>query len=156
MFCPVCGIEGTAGLKYCKRCGATLGQPESTPARRIDYGKIAGMFWAVAVFGIVSIGTLIGCMIPLTVFHAGAGIIMPIMAFGSAAIITISVLLIRQLSRLIGLVEKEEPAAEVKKPATSRQYNAPQIAAEPRSVSSVTEHTTRTFDPAYRDSQSER
>lgn len=157
MYCPVCGAEGTAGLKFCKRCGANLGQ---TPSK-INYGKIAGMFWAIAVFGIVSVGTLIGCMVPLVIAgHAGVNIIGPIMVVGGGVILAIALLLIWQLSRLISVV-KDEGEERVRRPVVIRQPDAPQItspqlAAPPHAVGSVTEHTTRTFDPVYRESEQQR
>jgi hypothetical protein len=64
------------------------------------------------------------------------------------------VLLIRQLSRLISIAEEE--GAQEKMLAPNRQYGAIQLPAPPAAVGSVTENTTRTFDPAYKDTQSQK
>jgi hypothetical protein len=67
--------------------------------------------------------------------------------FGCSALVGISWLLIVQLSRLITLFEKSQGQP---RPATIQKVKItpPLIDAPPRSVSSVTEHTTRNFDPA--------
>jgi hypothetical protein len=103
------------------------------------------MFWAVALFGLGSIFALVGGIIALAALRAGEDVIIPTALFGSGAIITIAALLIRQISRYMGTYR------EVVEPAQPRAVNAapqrPQIESPPRPVSSVTEHTTRNFDP---------
>ncbi len=175
-YCPSCGSENSQGLRYCKRCGESLGQPtndleqqknmQGATIKRVKQGqygwdieeieppgisvkKLASLFWAVAVFGFISFGTLIGCAIPLTIFGAGRSILIPMFMFGSGAIVMIAWLLIQQLSRLIGLVEREnKPPRQTSRPSASER---PQIVAQPRAVSSVTEHTTRNFDQVYKE-----
>jgi len=117
---------------------------EEVEAPGINMKKLSGMFWAVAVFGFISIITLFGSMIPLTIFGADRKAIVLILIFGSATISGIAAMLIRELSRLIDLIEaKERAPRRVSRPAEEEHT---QIAAPPRSVSSVTEHTTRNFD----------
>jgi hypothetical protein len=83
-------------------------------------------------------------MIPLKVFGADRKLVVLILIFGSATISGIAAMLSRQLARLIDLIEaKERAPRQVRMPA---EQNYPQVAAPPRSVSSVTEHTTRNFD----------
>ena len=170
MNCPSCGAEYSYGLRYCKRCGENLSQqtngldqPSSAHGASIkrmkknEYGwdieeiepagvnvkKLVGMFWAVAVFGIVSFGILFGCAIPLVIFGADKRMLIPMFMFGSGAIVLIAWLLIQQMSRLIGMVERNKTPRRVRRQAEQEQ---PQMAAPPRAVGSVTEHTTRNFD----------
>src|SRR5215216_5266552 len=152
MYCPVCGGEGTEGLKFCKRCGASLTQPKDSGSG-VDYGKLAGMFWAIAVFGFISLAMLIGSIIPLTVLHAQQDVIMMVMLFGSAAIVSIAVMLVRQLSRLISIAKGEESATQPIRRVNTNQFSQPQISAPPQQFGSVTENTTRNFDAAYKDSE---
>ena len=113
MNCPSCGAEYSYGLRYCKRCGENLSQqtngldqPSSAPGASIkrmkknEYGwdieeiepagvnvkKLVGMFWAVAVFGIISFGILFGCAIPLVIFGADKRMLIPMFMFGSASV----------------------------------------------------------------------
>ncbi|HXG92267.1 MAG TPA: hypothetical protein VNN73_07850 [Blastocatellia bacterium] len=152
MYCPDCGTECAEGLRFCTRCGVSLTKELKSEQPKISFGKLAAMFWAIAIFGLVSISALAGIMIPLTIFHAGKEVIVPVMIFGSGAIITIAALLIRQLARLISIVKGEDEASQRPRPVASRRTD-PQLAAPPRAFGSVTENTTRTFDPVYRDSE---
>ena len=162
MYCPSCGADNAYGLRYCKRCGENLSQASAhghdpANAKQGEYGleveqmeapvisvrKLSGMFWAIAVFGIVSLIALFGSAIPLMIVSGDRKALMMMFLFGSMGILGIAGMLIRQLSRLIDLVEESSyPRRRTSLPA---EQNYPQVAAPPRSVSSVTEHTTRTF-----------
>ena len=164
MYCPSCGVENAYGLRYCKRCGESLNNQtnatggsfkkmkqgefgweiEEVETPGISMKKLTGIFWAVAVFGFISLGTLLGIMIPLTIFGADRKLLVLLLIFGSATISGIAAMLIRQLARLIDLIEAKERAPRRVKMPTEQSY--PQVAAPPSSVSSVTEHTTRNFD----------
>jgi hypothetical protein len=154
MYCQVCGLENTEGLNYCKRCGSGLTQQLREPETVVDWGKLTGMFWAVAVFGFLSIGMLISAMIVFGVVGAREEVTMPTMIFGSAAIITIAVMLIKQLAKLVDLARGETRRPTIKEKMADRYSQPPaQLPAKPRSFSSVTENTTRNFEqpPVYRD-----
>ena len=73
----------------------------------------------------------------------------PLYMFGSAAIVLIAGMLIKQVARLISIMENESrlsrPLPRASVPDAARQ------AAPPPAFRSVTEHTTRNFDVAYRD-----
>ena len=172
MHCPNCGAEYSEGLRYCKRCGESLSVPTNDLDRQatgqsikrvkqtahgwdieeiepsgINARKLTGMFWAVAVFGFLSFGVMFGCSIPLAIFGVDKVILMSMFVFGSTAIVLIAWLLIQQVSRLVGLIERDSKAA---RPAP-REQAAPQLDAPPRSFRSVTEHTTRNFDQVYKE-----
>jgi hypothetical protein len=131
-------------LNFCKRCGANLaaptdpsGEPESTKKPL----RVAGIFWAVAVFGMVSIFSLMGAIIALAALRADGEAIAATAIFGSAGIFGIVSILLRYGSKLMqSAVEPERPKAIDASPPL-------QITPPPRAVSSVTEHTTRNFDP---------
>lgn len=153
MFCPSCGIENAYGVKYCKRCGESLTQAQqqqpgvalsSVPLSGSIFKKLSGMFWAISVFGFISLTVLFGSAIPLTIFGADRRTIIPMFLFGATSIVLIAAMLIRQLSRLITLVEEGDRPFQQIRPPVDQDY--PQIASPPRSVSGVTEHTTRNFD----------
>ena len=75
-------------------------------------------------------------------------VLLAIVSFiGFMTVFGIAGLLIKQLSRLINLVEAN-PVQATNASITS-EYQQPQITAQPRPVSSVTEHTTRNFDRIY-------
>ena len=162
MHCPSCGAMTTAGLRFCKQCGGDLerfarpsdseraGQNQGRESTEISVRKLAPIFWSVAIFSMVSLVVLFGISVPLTLFGASRGFTVPLYMFGSAAVVLIAGMLIRQVSRLIKLMEEQVRAA---RPAALRaaEANPPQIAAPPSSFRSVTEHTTRNFEPVYRE-----
>lgn len=177
-YCPSCGSENSHGLRYCKRCGESLGQStndlekqqntQGATIKRVKQGqygwdieeieppgvsvkKLVGMFWAVAVFGFLSFGIMFGCAIPLMIFGANRSILIPMFMFGSGAIVLIAWLLIQQLSRLVGMVEKDTKAPRQTQANRQPEPERPQIVAQPHAVGSVTEHTTRNFDPIYKE-----
>ena len=167
MECPLCGAANTTGLRYCTRCGGSLMQ--SAPAagvervRQTEHGwdvekiepagisgrRLAGAFWAVAVFCMVSLTVLFGISVPLTLFGAPRQVMIPLYVFGSTAVVLIASMLIRQVSRLITLMENDSRAAG-RKPRREAA-TPPPLAAPPSAFRSVTEHTTRNFEAAYRD-----
>jgi hypothetical protein len=66
----------------------------------------------------------------------------------------VSALFIRLLSNLLTnssrRVEEQRPA-QLKKPKQNAQIPAPQTGPMQPPISSITDHTTRTFEPAYRE-----
>lgn len=149
MYCPNCGAEATSGLKYCSRCGVSLAVAPAIEKRHPNVGKATGMFWAIALFGLGSFAIFMGGIIALAALNADEDIIIPAAIFGIAAILTISWLLIRQLARVISIVQDTRQSTEGGRLAES--YAPPEIAESPPPMS-VTEHTTRNFERLrYRD-----
>jgi len=165
MTCPLCGAANTTGLRYCTRCGGSLMQ--ATPdadferVRQTEHGwdieksespgmsgkRVVGAFWAVAVFSMVSLIVLFGLAVPLTIFGAPKQVVVPLYMFGPAAVALIAGMLIRQMSRLVSIMENDSRTRR----QVQRTPAPPQIAAPPQAFRSVTEHTTRNFEAAYRD-----
>ncbi|MGA9771075.1 MAG: zinc ribbon domain-containing protein [Blastocatellia bacterium] len=168
MYCPGCGAASTPGFKYCKRCGGNLTEtvqlndPVMPPARN----TLAAFFLAVATVAI----TLGGLGIVFTnsmelVRPAPPGFSAPMhdaaitasmmVMFGTATIAIVVFLLAKLFARVMGLAPAGNNSAQSKKPVTSiyqpAQMSAPQLSAPPAAVSSVTEHTTRTFRPPVYD-----
>ena len=147
MSCPNCGAESTYGLNYCKQCGSNLLQPPAASDQRMNPAKLTGMFWAVAVFGLVSLAIMFGTSIPMVLVSEDHKLVMGIVVCGASVILTIAALLVRQLSRLISIMQDSQETPS-RAPARLSPLDVPQLGGSPRAVSSVTEHTTRNFDPA--------
>ena len=148
MFCPSCGTEST-GLNYCNRCGANL----SALVAPVELAPIS-LTKPILIIGIVivllTLGGLGGIMSgTVEMVRNGAGGVSPaIPIFGLPTLLTIDILLIRQLSKLINaalaperrqMVRPQPPSSydpRLSQPSTARLEAAP----------SVTENTTRFFD----------
>jgi hypothetical protein len=154
MFCPSCGFEYTQKTKYCKRCGESMSVPASADASKMPRSRIAGMFWAIAMFCVLALVTIFNSYGNL----AGSGLrgdelIIPFV-MGLFFTGAIAGLLIWMLARMIAAHQKTERNVIVEKhiirEAPPAQLGAPtdpiQQAVDPPSV---VEHTTRQFAGKY-------
>jgi Na+-transporting methylmalonyl-CoA/oxaloacetate decarboxylase gamma subunit len=141
-------------LNYCNRCGATLStQPVVVPSFSITKPTlILGLL--VAFITLVGFAALVGGAGELARkgFDHDQGMVLLFM--GMTTILAVDILLLRQLSRIItaslqaGTPPPVKQPREISEPVqTQRKLNAPTL--EP--VASVTENTTRTFEPVYRE-----
>src|SRR5262245_11214563 len=152
MYCPVCGAESTQGLNYCKRCGSGLTAPAFPIEPSANTGKaMAGPLFLVALVAIAGFIALFS-----TVYNLGERqafdprVLIGIMAFGGGTVLGVIGLMVWLLLRLTpGYRSSRTPDTGR---TVLRDYNAPQLAPPPSTMSSVTENTTRNFDPsAYRE-----
>lgn len=151
MFCPSCGAESTIELNYCNRCGANLTSAlaSTTEFVPINLTKPITIIGLVVLF--LTLGGFAGVLssaVELATRVGGGDLSMAIVFFGMITILTLDILLIRQLSKLISaalstnrLATKKQPAPpqnelRYSRPATARLDPAP----------SVTENTTRFLD----------
>jgi len=107
------------------------------------------MVWAVAILVAGSFLALFGGVIGLAALGIHQeDVLGPTIIVGSIAIVVVAALLIRFLSKLAALPERGESRSERRR---AKQALAPrQISASPDYIPSVTEHTTRVFDPSER------
>jgi hypothetical protein len=148
MFCSACGYENLQGVNFCKRCGANL---NPTPSKSASP-------WIVLIFlAAIALITVIGFVGPMVMFSelSGKGVdedpLIAMAFFFLTATTVIDWLLIRLLTRLLGFSkqktqEKHAAIAPQPKYVTSEQPY-PQLPEAQISMPSVTEHTTRNFEP---------
>ena len=153
MFCPSCGAEYTIELKYCNRCGANLSSALVPPVQIAPINVTKPILIIGAVILMLTLGGFAGIISgTIEMVQNGAGNVSPaIPVFGIPSILTIDILLIRQLSKLISAalsanrLPPKNPSAQAQnelrftRPATARLEPAP----------SVTENTTRFFEGSY-------
>jgi len=151
MYCSSCGVALTPGLSYCNHCGERLsGAKRDSIVRSPEVRPepiIAAMVF-VFVFGLVAITMLIGMM--KSVLALGAG---PILAF---AILSFLIMLSLEGVFIRLLLRRKRGAGEagdtvLMKGQATRELDAAQARGLPEPIPSVTEHTTRAFDPIYTD-----
>lgn len=166
MYCPNCGAESTFGLNYCKHCGGNLAETAEPAAPPPSRNVFAAVILALASAGIVLGGLGIVFTNALALVAAqpqgysqpanDAAVIAGLMViFGSSVILLVSLMLIKLFARVMGFGSATEKPFRGAKSFLPQQ-RVPQIPAPPIVVSSVTEHTTRNFEPrAYRRDASE-
>lgn len=150
MFCPSCGAEYAMGLHYCNRCGANLSAP--APSEHVPVNVTKPTIFITLAILLITLGGFAAVVEGAThlagVFQQNDPVVITII-FGMGTIMVIDIMLILQLSRLINyaLGQKSQPKK------LPKQKEVPQIAPAAQAyvpVGSVTDHTTRTLQPAYR------
>jgi hypothetical protein len=165
MYCQACGTEIQPGLNYCNRCGAAVGSflpPAATkqetalvdiksPVRTLGFAITATTLLGFTIL-FVALGALSSTERPLPEPLLG------ILGFiGLLTILIIDVMLIRILSRLVQLPVAAPPLQAQPKRSEARELHAPTAqtympaSTDPLPVASVTDHTTRTFHPIYKE-----
>ena len=151
MYCPTCGNEITVELKYCNRCGANLTLPSMTSPVALAPVKLTVPSIVLGITILGGLGVIFGSATEFARQQMPPAAIVWMVLFSSATLFGCIGLLIRFLTRMMTL-QREMPPAQSPRPATSdRQtmHHLPPPRMEP--VPSVTENTTRTFSPIYRE-----
>ena len=157
MYCPNCGAESTFGLNYCKRCGGNLSETAPPASPTSAKNVLAALILAAATTGMVLGGIaiiysmtlgLIGPQPPgfSPAVHDSIAVAMMMVGFGTATIALVAMMLIKLFARMMGLSNAAEKPAKTARAFVPAQRIS-QIPAPPISMDSVTEHTTRNFEP---------
>lgn len=143
MYCHARGIALTQQTKYCNRCGAQLIKEDHAvelkrSEKRLDE-YLDGLFW-ITVFGV---GLVLGGMVAMKKVGLSDFFILVYLILSSTAF------LVNFGFSLRGALRMGRGTRDLK-PAEERQTSQLDAAAQPAGlepVSSVTEHTTRSFEP---------
>jgi len=154
MFCPSCGAEYTIELKYCNRCGANLsaGVEPYVPPVVMNITKPALIIsLLVLTITLGGFGALVKGTLLLAPFLQGNDPLMLVIVLGMLTILAVDIFLVRLLSKLVHatlLPSAAKPVPPRNIPAANpAQYLRPQTTSGLQQVPSVTENTTRFFEP---------
>lgn len=155
MYCSSCGTESIQGLNYCNRCGATLTTQALATTQSFSLTKptliIGGL---VAVMSLGGFAALVAGATELARQGFPHDQAMMLVFFGMITILIVDVLLLWQMSRIINASLKagaQRPAPQMKEFTEPVQTQRKLSATPLEPVPSVTENTTRAFDPVYRE-----
>lgn len=152
MYCSSCGAALVQGLSYCNHCGAKLSgakdeivvkSPEVKPELIVS-AMVAGF-----IFGILAIAVLLGVMKRV---DFDMNIILAITVFSCALLLTVEGMLIWLLLRRKRTAVDAGGATQLSE-RTTKELGTTPVGALAEPVQSVTEHTTRSFEPIYRERQ---
>ena len=145
MYCSTCGVVVADSLSYCNHCGARISRSNGDQAnltRDLNPGLLVYAMLATFIFGLVAIAILLGVMKSVLGLEAGQ-----ILGF---AVLSFLIMLFLEGVFLSFLIRRtrsaEERATAELMGHRTKELEAPQMQ-EP--VSSVTDHTTRAFEPIY-------
>jgi len=141
MYCSTCGVAVPESLSYCNHCGARIATSRDVRTEFL-VSVMAGTF----VFGLLAISVLLGVMKSVLGLEAAQ-----IMGFAAVTLLMLIVLegvfLLLIFRRSRGVEERSN--AELSAGHTTKELGVPQVQALGEPQSSVTDHTTRAFEPIY-------
>ena len=149
MYCSSCGMAVTPGLSYCNYCGDKLSGAKSASIIKSPEVKpetLVGAMVFTFVFGLGAITVLMGVM--KAVLHLEMGLILAFTLLSFLIMLSLEVVFIRLLLHRRRDAEEAGDTVLLKRQAT-RELDATQARVPPGPMPSVTEHTTRAFDPIY-------
>jgi hypothetical protein len=152
MYCPSCGSEITVELKYCNRCGANLSLTTSgSPVQIAGSIKltIPSIVLGLTITG--GLGIIFGGATELAQIHVHPAAITWMVIFSLATLFGCTALLLRFWSKMLSLNRGIQQVPHYERPAVQRTVPYQQLPPRFEPAASVTEHTTRTFSPAYRE-----
>jgi hypothetical protein len=149
VYCSSCGVAVTPGLSYCNYCGEKLGGASSNSIIKSPEVKpetlIGAMVFAF-VFGLGAITVLMGVL--KAVLRLDTGLILFFALLSFLIMLSLEGVFIRLLFRRRRGAEEASDRV-LSKGQPTRELDATQARGLPEPVPSVTEHTTRAFDPSY-------
>lgn len=140
MYCAACGTPLTPGLSYCNRCGASLRERSESKSKAIP-----AFLAAITLIALAGLGIMLGGALALREADVAHQIVGFFMLFTFLIVVVSDLLLVKQLSRLTGNVERTAAGSQANLVTVADARSLPaRTPGEP--VSSVTENTTRTLE----------
>ena len=158
MYCSSCGAAVPNDLSYCNHCGARLNAAHVKDAIKPAELFPDSLVWAIVSVFVVGIGSVIGLIAVMKNYGLNDGLVL---AFASLILVMMlaieGVFIGMLLSRKSGArkVSDAEALDRRRKQQTTKELEAAQPRALPEPVASVTEHTTRAFEPIHRERKTE-
>ena len=154
MYCSSCGAAVARGLSYCNLCGAKLGGAKEESVTKPVELFSESLVWAIVTVFVIGLGVTIGLMAvmkDLLNFSQGLIIAFTLLSFLLTFVVEgVLIWLLLQNRR----DAKEAGDTALLKEQTTRELDTAQARALPEPVPSVTEHTTRSFEPIYSERKS--
>ena len=143
MYCSSCGVAVAQKLSYCNHCGAKLHRGDSgAESSEVRRDMLVFLMPATFIFGLVAITILMGVM--KSVLDMPVGQILALMTLPFLLLLLIEGILIRLLMRPTHGVDERKTLSNGQITNELDEARA-RLLSQP--AASVTEHTTRAFDP---------
>lgn len=153
MYCSSCGGAVAQSLRYCNHCGAELSGARGKNASKPTELFPDSLIWAIVTVFIVGLGCTIGLMAVMKDFNFDKGLIIAFTSMVLLLTLAVEGVFIWMLRGRRTNTEEVGDTARLKQQAT-KELDAPQLRELPETVPSVTEHTTRAFEPIYTERKS--
>ena len=147
MYCQSCGTELFEGLRYCKRCGTSLKAADDIVRAPRGTPRLTGIVLILAAL-------TFACMVCLLSFAGaethdlGAKAIVFIVIAGLAMVFGVDALIVKFLSDMYQHSKIDWPTEIPRREIPAPRASVSEMVSDLPPVPSVTEHTTRSFDPS--------
>jgi hypothetical protein len=149
MYCSSCGVAVAQGLSYCKNCGAKLineKRDDASKSPEVRPELLVAAMVALFIFGILAITLLMGVMRNAMGLPSDLALGVGLCCF--LLLLLLEGVFIRLLFRRTRGAGQESNKVSAQEQNT-KELEAAQTRVLPEGMPSVTEHTTRAFDPIY-------
>ena len=155
MYCSSCGSVVAQSLSYCNRCGAKVIETKEQGDSQVTLLTPDSLVWAIVVIFAVGLGSTIGLMAVMKeVVHFNDGLIIAFTLLSLLLTLLIEGVFVGLLLRRHNFFGKASDTAPLKNSAP-QELSATTARALPEVSPSVTEHTTRNFEPSYSEPKTE-
>ena len=152
MYCSTCGVAVAENLSYCNHCGnriiASSTRDKVASSRDVKPELLVSAMAGTFILGLVAIALLLGVM--KTALGLELGQILAFAALSFLIMICLEGAFLRLLFRRDRRAE-ERGRTELAPGQITKDLGAPQVQALREPLSSVTDQTTRAFEPSYTD-----
>src|SRR5262245_49289849 len=149
MYCSSCGGAVVKGLSYCNHCGAKLNSSETLEKTAgVKPDLLVTSMVATFIFGVAVITMMMGVMKVMLGLKVETILIFVSLPF--LLMLSLEAVFVRLL------LSRTRPTSEIAEKLLAKQHETNELDAArarvlPEPTPSVTEHTTRAFEPVYRD-----
>lgn len=149
MYCSSCGVTVAQGLSYCKNCGAKVNRvDDDSRSLELRPDLLVTSIVATFIFGLAVMTALMGVMKVILALPVDRVLVFMTLPF--LLMLILEGVFIRLLLRRTRSVQTTLDTKQAREQATN-ELDAAQVRTLPEGMSSVTEHTTRAFEPIYKD-----
>ena len=147
MYCSTCGVALAKGLSFCNYCGARLPSAEAA----LEFREVRPQLLVSAMAGIFVLGLpgITFLIFMLNAVRLDSGVVMAFAWTSLLLLVALEAFFVVLLLRRKPL--KDDPRHDQFRGPQTNELEARQARALSEPVSSVTEHTTRAFDPIPRE-----
>ena len=153
MYCSSCGVVVAQGLSYCNYCGAKLSGVKGDSIIKSPDVRPESLVWGMVAVLVFGFGAIVLLMMAMKMVGLNAGQILAFIVLSFLIMLLVEGVFIWQLLGRKRGTEKTAYTMLAKEQATNDLYEAQQRVL-PEPMPSVTEHTTRAFEPIYSERKS--
>jgi uncharacterized paraquat-inducible protein A len=154
MYCSTCGSVVAQHVSYCNRCGAKTGGVRDEAQDSAGGLSLDSLIWAIVSLFIAGLGVIIGLMVVMKeVVGFDLSIVLAVTGLSFLLLVAVEVVLTGMLLSGRKRAWRAGDSARTQE-QTTRELEGARAHALPEPVPSVTEQTTRTFEPLYSERKS--